>query len=169
MVQDEVARELRLDQFPDHWEYRALFRAQPIIVSEHHGTYVAADGRVLWASRQDRDQVPCTDMSDAILIDHRPQANRSALRQLGKQNYYAERDGSGVEFGTCGCGSKATRKLHCRWRMYRGKLVGEIREVCESCAVKQLAMDARRLRIMGVDPDSVVSSEHYGALPMSGR
>lgn len=153
--------------FPTDFPMRILFRAQEVRVEEHHARYLSADGRILWSGRQSEVHVPGADLTAAVTIDHRPMV-RPTERQLAKSVYYTTRDELGVERGRCDeCQEReATQKVRGRWRLskdFRGRIIGEILELCDACAADRAEKDRRRLIIMGKDPDRPLSiNEHYG-------
>lgn len=151
--------------FPSRFSMRIFFRAQPINVVGHHAYYVSGDGRVLWSADTRNVQVDGLDLTERVLIDHRPQA-RPTARLHAKHVYYTARDEAGVEFGICRCGEPSRVRFYGRWRIVKDKLVGEILTTCRVCEAKQRSKDRRRLLYLGVDPDSVNPlGEFYGKAP----
>jgi hypothetical protein len=159
-----IAEASCLKDFPETFPMRIIFKAQEILVVGHHACYESGDGRSLWSARQDRPQVDGLNLTDSVLIDHRPQA-RPTERLLAKNVYYTQRDESRIEFSLCSCGEKATIQFQGRWRMWRGRFIGDVMAMCERCTNEQQRKDAIVLRAMGYDPNQGRIAEHYGRAP----
>jgi hypothetical protein len=142
------------------FDTRRLFRAQPIHVDTNHFTYLTADGRVLWASGNPREE-PCLDLTDAVLIEHHP-GLRDASRLAAKWAYYSERDRDASERGPCvRCGEPAVTRLPDGWRVRGGQPVGNFAEFCRAHAAETAAANRRQLYRLGFDPDRVTVRERY--------
>lgn len=163
---DATIGRLQIKDFPESFPMRVFFRAQEIRVERHHAIYITPDERVLWCASQELPEVAALDLKE-VIIDHRPQS-RPPERLIAKNSYYAARDEAGIEYGLCRCGAQATVKMHGGWKRSKqidGKIVGRIMTFCGRCATRQKERDRRKLLAMGIDPDSLRSSEYYGAAP----
>lgn len=164
-VLDVLAQQIGQADWPERFEYAALFKAQPITVGPHHAQYWAADGQSLWVGNGERTPVPALDLTQEVLIEHRPNV-RDADRDRRKLVYYRQRDESRVERGDCSkCGRPAVRLVATQWRWSEIGPVGDWAEACEACAKHMEKASARALRRMGIDPDSVTPENRQGRAP----
>lgn len=164
---DVVALKANLPTWPPFFQMRALFRAQPMSVQTNHITYMTDDGRLLWGWDGDSRLEPALDLSDVVLVEHRPD-QRSAERQSAKLVYYSERDAAGVERGACElCGESATVLKPTRWRWSEIGPVADWMECCDVHAAHVDAVSELELRKLGIDPSSVVAGSLLGHAPTS--
>jgi hypothetical protein len=161
---DVVALRANRKDWPPHFAVRDLFRAQSIHLETNHVTYVTADGRYLWCRDDEHDAEPVLDLTDCVLVEHRPD-RRPTERQLAKMNYYADRDASGVERGACRCGQRSAGLVPVNWRWTDIGPVADWREACDRCAKRLDKVARRELVAMGVDPASVRVENRNGHAP----
>lgn len=163
---DTIAARAKLGSWPERFAMRQLFRAQPIKVETNHITYVTGDGRLLWGYDGDhRPAEPCLDLTDCLVVEHRPD-RRSQERLQAKLVYYTARDASCVERGECErCGAPAVRLVPKDWRWTGIGPAAMWMECCEACTSVQEAENRAVLEGMGVDPDSVVHTNRNGHIP----
>jgi hypothetical protein len=157
-VCDTLALAANKPNWPTHFKQRRVFRAQPIHLTHSHATYYSSDGRVLGLDPSDE---PCMDLTD-VTVWHAPQ-RRSSERQQAKAGYYAARDGSGVECGTCRCGAPAVEKIERDWRLTPAGPVADIVECCGACALRTRRRNEKRMARLGIDPATV--AHRYGKAP----
>jgi hypothetical protein len=162
---DVVAQQANVPNWPATFVLRCLFRAQPITVGPAHCQYRAADGSLLWGYESDGAMADALDLSEHVLVEHRPQ-NRPQDRLHAKLTYYAERDAAGVERGRCElCGDPAVSIEPTRWRITE---IGPVADWMECCAVHRESVrvvNAVELRKLGINPESVVVGSLNGRAP----
>jgi hypothetical protein len=164
-ILDVVA--LRADQpdWPAFFSMHALFRAQPITVGPAHCQYRAEDGTLLWGYEGDARLATALDLSDVVLVEHRPD-RRPAERLRAKMVYYSERDAAGIERGACElCDGPSTGLVPARWRLTELGPVADWMECCDEHAASVDAVNALELRKLGIDPASVVVENRNGHAP----
>lgn len=163
---DTVALRAGVPNMPPRFMVRHLFRAQEITVETNHCTFVTPDGRVLSAFEDGTRQIePALDLTADVLIEHRPD-RRPQERMLAKFQYYAARDQSLIERGTCArCAEPAIRLMPTRWRMTDLGPVADWSEACEPCAARLERINHVRLTNLGIDPDSMVVENRMGRPP----
>jgi hypothetical protein len=162
---DTIARRAQQKDWPERFVYRAMFRAQPITVGPSHCMYQAADGSLLWGYDGDKRMQAALDLSDCVLVEHRPD-HRPHQRQHAKLMYYAQRDHERIERGRCElCNSAATSLQPCRWRWTDIGPVADWMECCDQHAEQVQAVNALELERMGIDPASVVAENRNGCAP----
>lgn len=162
---DVVALRAQQPDWPPYFAVRSLFRAQPIKLQTNHCTYVAAGGTLLWGYEGDASMAEALDLSDVVLVEHRPD-RRSHDRQHAKLAYYQRRDALKVERGTCElCGLKSAGLAPVRWRMTELGPVADWMECCDTHRASVEAVNDIELRKLGVDPASVVAENRNGHAP----
>lgn len=165
-VVDLLAAESGDPSWQPDFTQRRLFRAQPISVRVNHYTYCADDGRFLWTAGGNSEVEGV--VIPEITIKHNPR-REDPERQLAKTQYYATREESGLERGTCDrCQSqKSTQRAALRWQFTKdGRPVSVIGELCAACAKAVDKINRIKLRQHGIDPDTVRVSERYGVIPV---
>lgn len=173
----EAARLKQPEFFPEWFTRRSLFRAQPIIVSGNHHTYVnPLDGRELWNAKPERGQAVSAldltggkftedgialkdfaDVGQAVVVEHWAGA-RSPERLADKGVYYARREESRIERGPCAWCAKeevvrqAARRVPVKWQKIKGieKPISDIEELCDEHAEQADERNRRRLRTWGL-------------------
>lgn len=166
-ILDVVAQRAQQLDWPPLFPFRAFYKAQPITVGPRHSIYRDAEGVSLWNGNGVDDRLPVLDLTDDVLIEHRPD-RRTTDRQLGKLRYYAERDALGTERGECEwCGAKGDRLVAVRWRWSdeMGCPVANWREGCAVHAAEAEKVGSAELRMLGVDPDAVRVENRMGRVP----
>lgn len=165
-ILDTVAQRAKQKDWPERFVMRALFRAQPITVGPAHCMYRTADGALLWGYEGETDIADALDLSDVVLVEHRPDL-RPHDRQHAKLVYYAERDAARIEHGRCElCGRMATSLQSVRWRWSEIGPVAEWMECCDEHAEAVRIINELELRKMGIDPASVVPENRNGRVPV---
>lgn len=162
---DTVAQRAKQKDWPERFVYRPLFRAQSITVGPSHCMYEAADGSLLWGYDGDKRMQGALDLSDAVLVEHRPD-RRPHERQHQKLTYYARRDAERVERGRCElCHSASTSLQPTRWRWSDIGPVADWMECCDEHAAQVQVVNDLELERMGIDPASVVTENRNGRAP----
>lgn len=164
-IHDIVAAAANVPTWPADFTMPALFRAQPITVGPAHCQYNAADGTLLWGYDGDARQAPALDLSDVVLVEHRPQ-DRPQERLVAKHVYYAARDAARIERSVCEfCGKPATGQQPARWRMTELGPVATWVECCEECKAKLEIVNEVELRKFGIDVDTMQVGPVLGVPP----
>lgn len=156
-VHDMNAAAAQRADWPEYFDIRCLFRAQPLRVEVNHHTYVTLDGRKLWtAAGEGRGEPePALDLRGPMIIQHR-QGSRPAERQFASQAYYERREEQGIERGVCvqcareGLKVRAARRVPVRWRKEKAGIVSEIEELCQKHIDAAEAANHRRMRAWGI-------------------
>lgn len=146
----------RLD-WPEYFDVRCLFRAQPIQTVGNHHTYTTMDGRKLWQAKgEDSGETePALDLRELFEIQHRPGA-RGQDRQLSQAAYYGAREEAGIERMYCaycfkeGKQIRAVARVPVRWRQTEAGILSDIEELCKPCMDKAQESNRRRMRKWGI-------------------
>jgi hypothetical protein len=178
------ARELangKIDNlWPEFFDIRPFFRAQPIRLDTNHYTYVTMDGRKLWtASQEEAEQEPGLDLRELVELEHHPSLGRDGARKMAKMAYYCARDGAGVERGDCmACERKglkvdAVKRMPSRWERTKGEQRPHsvIEELCQECGDHADIMNERKMRTWGIlcGCNPIGQGETEGKCPECGK
>jgi hypothetical protein len=154
---------------PEFFGLRKLYRAQPIVCSTNHHTYVTLDGRRLWtAAGEEHEPEPSLDLRELVEMHHRPGV-RDVRRNTAKQVAYETREETRAERGQCRwvdrklgerCPEQAARRVHCnpQRNFVKNQLLNigaDVLEMCERHAERSEQLARARLRRWGIDPKSV--------------
>jgi hypothetical protein len=156
-VRDMSAAVANRPDWPEYFDLRPFFRAQPIQTLVNHHTYTALDGRVLWAAKgEDGEVEPALDLRQAVEFQHRP-GSRGQDRQLKQAAYYGSREDTGAERHWCehcladeGVRVKAVKRVPVRWRRTDAGIVSDIAELCESHKKTAEDKNRKRMRTWGI-------------------
>jgi hypothetical protein len=161
-VRDMNAAAAQRADWPEYFDIRALFRAQPLQTVGNHHSYTTMDGRVLWGAKGEPDeygntgeQEPCLDLRKFVEVQHRP-GSRGQDRQLSQAVYYGAREESGLERMWCsdcfaeGKEVKAKARVPVRWRKTSAGIISDIAELCQDCMDKAQEKNRRRMRGWGI-------------------
>lgn len=156
-VRDMSAAAAQRPDWPEYFDIRPFFRAQPIQTIGNHHTYTTLDGRKLWTARGEEagEPEPALDLRDVVEIQHRPGA-RGQDRQLSQAAYYGAREEAGIERMWCaycfkeGKEVRAVARVPVQWRQTAAGYVSEIEELCKTCQTKAQESNRRRMRKWGI-------------------
>jgi hypothetical protein len=166
-VRDMSAAAAQRADWPEYFDIRPFFRAQPIQTIGNHHSYTTMDGRKLWGAMGEptdmdgnglgggHEAEPCLDLRAFTEFQHRPGA-RGTDRQLSQASYYGAREESGIERMWCadcfedGKEVRAKARVPVRWRKTSAGIISDIAELCEEHMSKAKEKNRRRMRQWGI-------------------
>jgi hypothetical protein len=188
-VRDMSAAAANRPDWPEYFDIRPLFRAQPIQPVGNHHTYTTLDGRVLWGAKGEpvagqpygggSEALPCLDLRGVVEVQHRP-GSRGADRQLSQANYYGRREEAGIERMWCadcfaeGKEVRAVARTPVRWRKTSAGIISDIAELCQPHMDEAQLKNRKRMRSWGIlcqckaahiGPDGLCRSCHKPVRP----
>lgn len=190
-VRDMSAAVAKRPDWPEYFDVRPLFRAQPIQTIGNHHTYTTLDGRVLWGAMGEptdadgndlgsgHETLPALDLRSVFELQHRP-GSRGADRQLRQGSYYGAREEAGIERMWCadcfadGKEVRAKARVPVRWRKTSAGIVSDIAELCQEHMDRAQERNRKRMRSWGilcqcraahVDKDGLCRSCHKPVRP----
>lgn len=164
-VRDMSAAAAQRADWPEYFDIRPLFRAQPIQTVGNHHSYTTLDGRKLWGAMGEpedgeplgngHETEPCLDLRKYVEIQHRP-GSRGQDRQLKQASYYGGREESGIERMYCtdcfaeGKQVRAKARVPVRWRKTSAGIISDIAELCQEHMDKAQEKNRKRMRSWGI-------------------
>lgn len=156
-VHDMSAAAAQRPDWPEYFDIRAFFRAQPIQTVGNHHTYTTMDGRKLWEAKgEDQGETqPALDLRELVEIQHRPGA-RGQDRQLSQAAYYGAREEAGIERMWCahcleeGEQTRAVARVPVKWRQTDAGILSDIAELCKPHMEAAQEKNRRRMRTWGI-------------------
>jgi hypothetical protein len=155
-VRDMSAAVAKRPDWPEYFDIRPLFRAQPIQTLINHHTYTTLDGRQLWgAFGEEEEPERALDLRKSFVIQHRPAA-RGQDRQLKQASYYGAREEKGLERKWCahceaeGKEVRAVARVPVEWHRTDAGIVSKIAELCQPHMEKAQEKNRRRMRHWGI-------------------
>lgn len=155
-VRDMSAAVAQRPDWPEYFDIRPLFRAQPIQTVGNHHTYTTLDGRELWgAFGEDSEKNPALDLRELVEIQHRP-GSRGQDRQLAQAAYYGAREESGIERMWCkycfekGKEIRAVARVPVKWRRTDAGIISDIAELCQPCMDEAQEKNRKRMKTWGI-------------------
>jgi hypothetical protein len=156
-VRDMSAAAANRPDWPEYFDIRPLFRAQPLKTIVNHHTYTTLDGRALWraAGEESGETEPALDLREFVELQHRP-GSRGQDRQLKQAAYYGSREEAGIERHWCkwcfekGEEVRAVARVPVRWRKTSAGIISDIAELCTLCKEDAETSNRRRMRRFGI-------------------
>lgn len=139
-----------------------LYRAQPIKVDGNHYTHRNPAGEVI-CGHVDQMQVEWADATE-LRIDHR-RGLRAPERQHTQGTYYDNMNRSAQERLRCKCGAPGKHQLPTEWRLTDVGPAADLEDFCDRCAKRIRRQNERRLREIGIAPESLKITHRYGRAP----